>query len=66
MTPAVYTAEEVAELSTLSEWAVYQAAKRPDDPLGLIAVRVGRRLLFPKVHIDRLFGLTPTSEEVGP
>jgi hypothetical protein len=59
---AVYTADEVAELFNVSEWAIYQAVRRGergDDagPIGRLAIHVGRRIVWPKAPIDRLLGL---------
>lgn len=57
MAAAVYRAEEVAELLDLSPWAVYSAVKRQEAPIGTMAIRCGRRVVWPKSGIDRLLGL---------
>ncbi len=54
--PAVYSAEEVAELLGVSDWSVYQAARHHEAPIGTLALKVGRRVVFPRVPIDRLLG----------
>jgi hypothetical protein len=58
---AVYTAEEVAALLGVSEWAIYNEVRRAEagesaGPIGALAIRVGRRVLFPKAAVDRLLG----------
>jgi predicted DNA-binding transcriptional regulator AlpA len=63
MAPAVYRAEEVAEMFSLSPWAVYEAVKRQEAPIGTAAIRCGRRVVWPKTSIDRLLGLQPQSSE---
>lgn len=60
---AVLRAEDVARLFDLSPWAVYQAARRGDTPLGALAIRVGRRLLWPRARVEELLGLN--NEEVA-
>jgi predicted DNA-binding transcriptional regulator AlpA len=57
MAVAVYRAEEVAELLDLSPWAVYSAVKRQEAPLGTLAIRCGRRLVWPKAAVNRLLQL---------
>ncbi len=64
MKPAVYTAEEVAELLGCSPWAVYNEVRRAEvgeqaGPIGRLAIRVGRRLVWPKAPVDRILGLEP-------
>jgi hypothetical protein len=54
---ATYTAEELAELLGVSPWAVYQAAKRDEPAIGSMAIRVGRRLLWPRAAVDKMLGL---------
>jgi predicted DNA-binding transcriptional regulator AlpA len=61
MAAAVYRAEEVAELFSLSSWAVYEAVKRQDAPIGTMAIRCGRRVVWPKIGVDRLLGLEPST-----
>lgn len=58
---AVYQATELSQLFTLSSWAVYQAAKRGDTPIGRLAIKVGRRVLWPKGPVDRLLGGEPST-----
>jgi hypothetical protein len=62
----VYAAEEVAALADLSTWAVYNSTRRKDDPLGSLAIRVGRRLLWPKTAVDRLLGIDNDAPEIAP
>lgn len=61
----VYAAEEVAELADLSTWAVYNATRREGDPLGSLAIRVGRRLLWPKTAVDRLLGIDHDAADIA-
>jgi excisionase family DNA binding protein len=46
----VYTVEEAGELLDLGRSGAYEAARRGDIP----TIRIGRRLLVPKVALDRL------------
>ncbi|MGH9090200.1 MAG: helix-turn-helix domain-containing protein [Acidimicrobiales bacterium] len=55
--PATYTVAEVAELVGISDWAVRQAAARGDTPVGRVAIRVGRRIVWPRAAVDRLLGV---------
>jgi predicted DNA-binding transcriptional regulator AlpA len=57
MRSAAYSAEQVAELLAVSKWAIYQAARRGEPPIGNLAIRVGRRLVWPRAAIDDLLGL---------
>lgn len=57
MNPATYTAGEIASLLGVSEWAVYQSARRKEPPIGTLAIAVGRRLVWPRSAVDRLLGL---------
>lgn len=62
MTLAVYSAEEVAALLGVSAWAIYNEVRRaeagePSGPVGRLAIRVGKRVLFPKAAVDRILGL---------
>jgi hypothetical protein len=61
---AVYSAEEIAELLALSPWAAYEAARRGDTAIGGLAIRVGRRLVWPRAAVDRLLGIDPESAPV--
>jgi excisionase family DNA binding protein len=45
-----FKAEEVAEILGLSVWSVYDAAKKKEIP----AVSIGRRLVFPRVGLEKL------------
>ncbi len=54
--PAVYTAEELAELAGVSTWSIYQAVKAEESPFPFL--KIGRRILFPKAPADRLLGLS--------
>jgi hypothetical protein len=61
---AVYDAAQMAELFGLSEWSLYEAARRHErgeqaGPLGALALRCGRRLVWPRRPVDRLLGLGP-------
>ncbi len=56
---ATYTAAQVAELMGVSEWVIYECvrrAQRGEDagPIGTMAIRVGRRLVWPRAAIQRL------------
>lgn len=55
--PAVYTADQVAELWGVSTWLVYRSVKEGTCPVAPIAI--GRRLVWPKVSVDRMLGLEP-------
>ncbi len=52
---ATYTTAELAEQLAVSEWSIYQAVKRGDCPVP--PIKVGRRIVFAKVAVDRLLGL---------
>ena len=54
---ATYRVDEVAELAGLSPWSVRQASERRDTPLGVLALRVGRRIIFPRACVDALLGI---------
>jgi len=54
MTPATYTAEEVADLLGVSAWSIYASVKNGICPVP--PIRVGRRLVWPKASVDRLLG----------
>jgi excisionase family DNA binding protein len=56
----VLTVEEAARFLRISRGSAYEAARRGDLP----TVRIGRRLLVPRVALDRLLAAptTPTNE----
>jgi excisionase family DNA binding protein len=56
----VYTVPEAGRLLGLSRNGSYEAAKRGDIP----TIRIGRRLLVPKVPFHRVIELTATGNEV--
>jgi hypothetical protein len=63
MAAAVYQAGKVAELFEVSEFTVYEAARRGEGPIGELAIRVGhRRVVWPKAPIDRLLGIDGLAE----
>jgi predicted DNA-binding transcriptional regulator AlpA len=62
MSPATFTAAEVAELAGVSTFAVYESVRREEPPLGTMAIRIGRRLVWPRRAIADLFQLD-TEEE---
>jgi predicted DNA-binding transcriptional regulator AlpA len=66
MATATYQAPEVAELFGLSEWGIYQAVRRQEAPIGTLAIRCGRRLVWPRVSINRLLGLDDEPVTPGP
>jgi excisionase family DNA binding protein len=57
MAPAVYTAEQAADLLGLSSWAVYEAVRKQEAPVGTMAIRCGRRVIFPRAALNRLLGI---------
>lgn len=57
MTSATMTAAQLAEALGVSEWAVYAAVRRGEAPAGLVPLRVGRRLIWPRASVERLLGL---------
>jgi predicted DNA-binding transcriptional regulator AlpA len=57
MAAATYTAEEVAAIAGVSSFAVYEAVKRQEAPIGTLAIRIGHRLVWPRRGIARLFQL---------
>ncbi|MDA8311077.1 MAG: hypothetical protein M0Z46_10800 [Actinomycetota bacterium] len=65
MSRVTYTAREVADLAGLSEWSVLQAARRGDTSLGLLAIRVGRRLVWPRAAVDELLHISDRTIEEG-
>jgi predicted DNA-binding transcriptional regulator AlpA len=57
MTHATITASALAELLQVSEWSIYQSVRRGDCPVP--PIKVGRRLVWSRVAVDRLLGLDP-------
>ena len=53
--PLVYTIEEASRLLGVSRGVGYEAARRGQLP----TIRLGRRLLVPKVALDRMLGISP-------
>jgi excisionase family DNA binding protein len=49
-----YTVEEAARLLGVSRGVGYEAARRGELP----TIRLGRRLLVPKVALERMLGIT--------
>ena len=54
MSPRTYTAREVADLLGVGVSSIYQSVVDGDCPVE--PIRVGRRLVWPKVAVDRLLG----------
>lgn len=54
--PRTYSAEAVAEMLGVSPWAVYQAVRLGEAPVGTMAIRVGRRVVWPRASVDALLG----------
>jgi len=50
ITPKVYTVREVQRLLNLGRSSVYEAITRGDIP----TIRIGKRLLIPRVAIDQI------------
>ena len=64
---AVYDADELAELLGCSAWAIYNEVRRaeagePAGPIGALAIRVGRRVVFPRASVDRLLGTSEVTQ----
>jgi hypothetical protein len=62
MSAAVYDADQVAELLGCSPWTIYQEVRRaergePTGPVGRLALRIGKRLVWPKAPVNALLGL---------
>ncbi len=51
------TAAQLAEALGVSEWAVYAAVRRGEAPAGLVPLRVGRKLLWPRATVERVLGV---------
>ncbi len=59
---ATYTATEVARLAGVSTWTLLEDVRRAErgeqaGPLGRLAIRVGRRVVWPRRPVDALLGL---------
>jgi len=57
----VYTVLEAGRLLGLGRNAAYDAAKRGDIP----TLRIGRRLLVPKIPFHRMIELTAQASDLG-
>lgn len=55
--PATLTASELARMLQVSTWAIYEAVKAGQCPVP--PIKVGRRIVFSKVMVDRLLGAEP-------
>ena len=55
--PVVLDANEVAALTGLSRWKIYEACRAGELPEGLEPIRVGRRLLWPTARVLAALGL---------
>lgn len=55
MSAATLRAGELAERLGVSEWAVYQSVR--DGTCPVPPIRVGRRIVFSRVLVDRLLGI---------
>jgi excisionase family DNA binding protein len=53
-TPLTYSVEEAARLLGVSRGVGYEAARRGQLP----TIRLGRRLLVPKIALERMLGIT--------
>jgi excisionase family DNA binding protein len=49
---STFTVDEAAEILGLSRWAAYMAAKNREIP----TIRIGRRLIVPRMALERLLG----------
>jgi excisionase family DNA binding protein len=56
-----YTVEEAARLLGVSRGVGYEAARRGDLP----TIRLGRRLLVPKIALERMLGIEDEHPEVA-
>ena len=52
-----YTVEEAARLLGVSRGVGYEAARRGELP----TIRLGRRLLVPKIALERMLGISPVN-----
>ncbi len=55
MTAATYTAREVAELFSCSQWTVYQLTARGEFPVE--PIRLGRKLVWSRTAVDAALGI---------
>lgn len=60
MGAATLTVKEVAELSGVSEWGLYESIRRGDCPF--LFLKVGRRIVFPRRPCFELLGLDSDRE----
>ena len=60
---ATYSAEEVAKLAGVSTWSIYNAVKTDESPFPF--VRIGHRVVFPKMPCDRILGIESSLNEEG-
>jgi len=58
---ATYNAEEVAKLAGVSTWSIYNAVKTDESPFPF--VRIGKRVVFPRVPCDRILGIESSLDE---
>jgi excisionase family DNA binding protein len=56
--PTVLTVDEVAEILRIGRISAYQAVERGEIP----SVRVGRRILVPRVAFERMFSASATPQ----
>jgi predicted DNA-binding transcriptional regulator AlpA len=55
MAAATYTVGELSEMLRISTFSIYEAIKRDDFPVP--PIKVGHRIVFAKVAVDRLLQL---------
>ena len=61
-TPQIYRIDEVARLLGIARNSAYRAVKRGDVP----TIRIGKRLLVPRVAFDRMLsGAEPARKAAG-
>jgi hypothetical protein len=58
--PTSLDAEQVADLTGLSTWKLYEAARLGELPPALTPIRVGRRLFWPAARVLDALGLLDT------
>lgn len=56
MSAAVYTTSELADLTGVSPWALYESIRRDQAPFPFI--RVGRRIVWPRRPVDEALGIS--------
>ncbi len=59
MERATYTIEEVAEILGIGRSSAYQAARSRDIP----TIRIGKRLLVPRIALERMLAETSDDED---